>query len=239
MNRSKISFSTSVVRASGRSILLMTTIGGRPRANAFPARSASAAAALPTRRPAGRPRQPSTGSARLPRRNRADLVDADGVVLLVDASEGPLPQTHFRARRSLRAAFRPSSSSTRSIAGCTHDGSAERDIRSLHRSRRIGVAARLSGRLHERQARNSIAGPRHGRRGLAATVRRDRPGHVRANPDGSTRRCSSWSRTRFESDYLGRIAIGRIFNGRVKIGDEIAICTPTSEARKSKVTKLY
>ena len=41
------------------------------------------------------------------------------------------------------------------------------------------------------------------------------------------------------SDYLGRIAIGRIFNGRVKIGDEIAICTPTSEARKAKVTKLY
>ena len=41
------------------------------------------------------------------------------------------------------------------------------------------------------------------------------------------------------SDYLGRIAIGRIFNGRVKIGDEVAICTPTSEARKAKVTKLY
>ena len=41
------------------------------------------------------------------------------------------------------------------------------------------------------------------------------------------------------SDYLGRIAIGRIFNGRVKIGDEIAICTPASEVRKAKVTKLY
>ena len=41
------------------------------------------------------------------------------------------------------------------------------------------------------------------------------------------------------SDYLGRIAIGRIFNGKVKIGDEVAICTPTSEARKAKITKLY
>ena len=36
MNRSNISFSTSAARASGRSILLMTTIGGRPRANALP-----------------------------------------------------------------------------------------------------------------------------------------------------------------------------------------------------------
>ena len=26
------------------------------------------------------------------------------------------------------------------------------------------------------------------------------------------------------SDYLGRIAIGRIFNGRVRIGDQIAVC---------------
>ena len=26
------------------------------------------------------------------------------------------------------------------------------------------------------------------------------------------------------SDYLGRIAIGRIFNGRVKVSDPIAVC---------------
>ena len=42
------------------------------------------------------------------------------------------------------------------------------------------------------------------------------------------------------SDYLGRIAIGRIFNGQVKIGDEVAICTPSHpEARKAKITKLF
>ena len=42
------------------------------------------------------------------------------------------------------------------------------------------------------------------------------------------------------SDYLGRIAIGRIFNGRVKIGDEVAICSPSRpEARKAKITKLF
>src|SRR6185295_5600568 len=42
------------------------------------------------------------------------------------------------------------------------------------------------------------------------------------------------------SDYLGRIAIGRIFNGTVKIGDEVAICTPdVADARKAKITKLF
>ena len=41
----------------------------------------------------------------------------DGVMLLVDASEGPLPQTRLRAGQGLGArASRPSSSSTRSIA---------------------------------------------------------------------------------------------------------------------------
>ena len=42
------------------------------------------------------------------------------------------------------------------------------------------------------------------------------------------------------SDYLGRIAIGRIFNGKVKIGDEVAICTPAvAEPRNAKITKLF
>jgi GTP-binding protein len=41
------------------------------------------------------------------------------------------------------------------------------------------------------------------------------------------------------SDSLGRIAIGRIFNGRVKIGDEVAVCSPSApDARKAKITKL-
>ena len=42
------------------------------------------------------------------------------------------------------------------------------------------------------------------------------------------------------SDYLGRIAVGRIFNGKVKIGDEVAICSPSaSDARKAKITKMF
>jgi len=41
------------------------------------------------------------------------------------------------------------------------------------------------------------------------------------------------------SDYLGRIAIGRIFNGRVKVGDPIAVCKLTEQVQETKVTKLY
>ena len=41
---------------------------------------------------------------------------ADGAILLVDAAEGPLPQTRFVLRKALDAASRSSWSSTRSTA---------------------------------------------------------------------------------------------------------------------------
>ncbi|MGC4080777.1 MAG: EF-Tu/IF-2/RF-3 family GTPase [Vicinamibacterales bacterium] len=41
------------------------------------------------------------------------------------------------------------------------------------------------------------------------------------------------------SDYVGRIAIGRIFNGRVKIGDPVSVCKLDKSIQTTKVTKLY
>jgi GTP-binding protein len=41
------------------------------------------------------------------------------------------------------------------------------------------------------------------------------------------------------SDYLGRLAIGRIFNGRVKVDDPIAVCKLDGSVMRTTVTKLY
>jgi GTP-binding protein len=41
------------------------------------------------------------------------------------------------------------------------------------------------------------------------------------------------------SEYLGRIAIGRIFNGRVKIGDPVAVVKLDTAVQHTKVTKLF
>src|SRR5262249_52814299 len=41
------------------------------------------------------------------------------------------------------------------------------------------------------------------------------------------------------SDYLGRIAIGRIFNGRVAVGDGVAVCKLDGTLHPTKGTKLY
>jgi GTP-binding protein len=41
------------------------------------------------------------------------------------------------------------------------------------------------------------------------------------------------------SDYLGRIAIGRIFNGRVRVGDPVAVCKLDTAVQETRVTKLF
>src|SRR5262249_59374781 len=41
------------------------------------------------------------------------------------------------------------------------------------------------------------------------------------------------------SDYLGRIAIGRVFNGRVRVGDPVAVCKLDGNVHETRVTKLY
>jgi GTP-binding protein len=41
------------------------------------------------------------------------------------------------------------------------------------------------------------------------------------------------------NDYVGRLAIGRIFSGSVAVGDQISICKLDGSIEKTKVTKLY
>src|SRR5439155_14179132 len=41
------------------------------------------------------------------------------------------------------------------------------------------------------------------------------------------------------SDYLGRLAIARVFNGTLNIGDEVGIAKLDGAMQKTKITKLY
>jgi GTP-binding protein len=41
------------------------------------------------------------------------------------------------------------------------------------------------------------------------------------------------------SEYLGRLAIGRVFNGTLKIGDDVAICKLDGSVQKTRITKMY
>src|SRR5688500_6692474 len=163
----------------------------------------------------------------------------DGVGLLVDASEGPLPQTRFVLGKAFARGLPPivvinkiDRPDARAVEVLNEifdlfidlDASdLQLDFPVVYTNGRVGTATRDLDNLGEDL------------RPLFDAIVEHVPPPM-GSPDAPLQLLVA---NLDSSDYLGRIAIGRIFNGRVKIGDEIAICTPTSEARKAKVTKLY
>ena len=163
----------------------------------------------------------------------------DGVVLLVDASEGPLPQTRFVLGKAFARGLPPivvinkidrpdarAAEVLNEIFDLFIDldaSEAQLDFPVVYTNGRQGTATL------------DLGSPGDDLRPLFDAIVRHVP-----PPMGSLDAPLQLLVANLDSsDYLGRIAIGRIFNGRVKIGDEVAICTPQSEARKAKVTKLY
>ena len=41
------------------------------------------------------------------------------------------------------------------------------------------------------------------------------------------------------SDYLGRLGIGRVFNGTLRLGDDVGIAKLDGSLQKTRITKLY
>jgi GTP-binding protein len=163
----------------------------------------------------------------------------DGVVLLVDASEGPLPQTRFVLRKALerrlaavvvinkidRADARPTEV-LNEIFDLFIDldaGEDQIDFPILYTNARTGTATA------------DPAVPGQDLRPLFEAIvshvpppRGDRAGGLQllvANLDSS--------------DYLGRIAIGRIFNGRIRVGDPIVVMKLDGAQQETRVTKLF
>ncbi len=167
------------------------------------------------------------------------LTMVDGVVLLVDASEGPLPQTRFVLGKAFARGLPPivvinkidrSDARSAEVLNEIFDlfidldaSEAQLDFPVIYTDGRKGTAT------------VDLATPGEDLRPLFDAIVKHVP-----PPMGSLDEPLQILVANLDSsDYLGRIAIGRIFNGKVKIGDEVAICTPTSEARKAKITKLY
>src|ERR1700675_2871408 len=163
----------------------------------------------------------------------------DGVMLLVDASEGPLPQTRFVLRKALERRLPPivvinkidrPDARAQEVLNEIYDlfidldaTEEQLDFPVLYTNARAGTASRdqdLAG-TDLRPLFDAIVEHVPAPRGSA-----DAPLQLLvANLDSS--------------DYLGRIAIGRIFNGRVRIGDLVAVVKLDTAVQHTKVTKLF
>jgi GTP-binding protein len=163
----------------------------------------------------------------------------DGIVLLVDAAEGPLPQTRYVLRKAFERGLPPIVVINKIDRGDARPKEVLNEIYDLF----IDLDAT------EEQIEFPVLYT-SGRAGTAS-VDLDVPGqdlqplfdaivdHVpppRGNPEAPFQMLVS---NLDASDYLGRIAIGRIFNGRVKINDPVIVMKLDGNAQPTRVTKLY
>jgi GTP-binding protein len=163
----------------------------------------------------------------------------DGVMLLVDASEGPLPQTRFVLRKALERRLTPivvinkidrPDARPQEVLNEIYDlfidldaHEEQLDFPVLYTNARTGTAS-----LTAETAGIDL-------RPLFDAVLKSVP-PPRGNPSAPLQLLVA---NLDSSDYLGRIAIGRIFNGRVKIGDSVVVCKLDQKLHETKVTKLY
>ena len=163
----------------------------------------------------------------------------DGVMLLVDASEGPLPQTRFVLRKALERQLPPivvinkidrPDARPREVLNEIYDlfidldaTEAQLEFPVLYTNAKTGTCS-LDATTSGRDLRLLFD----------AVVMHVPP--PQGNPEAPLQLLVA---NLDSSDYVGRIAIGRIFNGRVKIGDQVAVCKLDRAVQQTTVTKLY
>ncbi|MBV8068986.1 MAG: GTP-binding protein, partial [Acidobacteriaceae bacterium] len=163
----------------------------------------------------------------------------DGVMLLVDASEGPLPQTRYVLMKALEAKLPP--------------------ILVINKIDRPD--ARIQEVLNEVYDLFIDLDATEDQLDFPVVYTNAKAGVAKLDPDHSTDNLQPLFETILEkipapggdagstlqllvanldySEYLGRLAIGRVFNGTLKHGDEVAIIKLDGSQHKTRITKLY
>jgi len=163
----------------------------------------------------------------------------DGVMLLVDASEGPLPQTRFVLRKALERGLPPivvlnkidrQDARPQEVLNEVYDLFIDLDATEdqiefpvLYANARVGVAAM------------DLATPGEDLRPLFEAIVQ----HVPPPKGDRAAPLQMLVANLDSSDYLGRIAIGRIFNGTVKLNDMVSVLKLDGSEQQTRVTKLF
>jgi len=163
----------------------------------------------------------------------------DGVMLLVDASEGPLPQTRYVLSKALGSGLPPivvinkidrADARPQQVLNEVYDlfidldaDEAQLDFPVLYTNARTGTASASIARAGTDlrplfDAIVSTVPPPGGEAAAPLQV-------LVANLD--------------YSDYLGRIAIARVFNGTLRVGEDVGIAKIDGALDRTRITKLF
>jgi GTP-binding protein len=163
----------------------------------------------------------------------------DGVMLLVDASEGPLPQTRYVLMKALEARLTPIVVINKIDRPDARIQEVLNEVYDLF----IDLDAKedqLDFPIIYTIARDGIAQTSPDEKGtdlrpLFEAILEHIPG-PEGDPDGVFQMLVA---NLDYSDYLGRLAIGRVFNGTLHLGEEVAIVKLDGSVQKTRITKLY
>jgi GTP-binding protein len=163
----------------------------------------------------------------------------DGVMLLVDASEGPLPQTRYVLGKALEAKLPPivvinkidrADARPQEVLNEIYDLFIDLDAKEdqldfpvLYTNAKIGTAS------------TDIKGGGEDLRPLFDAIVKTIP-LPKGDPSGPLQILVA---NLDYSDYLGRLAIARVFNGKMHTGEEVAIARLDGTFHKTKITKLF
>jgi len=163
----------------------------------------------------------------------------DAVMLLVDASEGPLPQTRFVLRKALERRLPPlvvinkidrPDARVQEVLNEVYDLFIDLDATEEQLDFPVIYASAKAG-----TASLSMETPGEDLRPLFEEIIAHVP-PPRGKADGPLQILVA---NLDSSDYLGRIAIGRVFNGAVRLNDPIVVLKLDGSAIETRVTKLF
>ena len=163
----------------------------------------------------------------------------DGVMLLVDASEGPLPQTRYVLSKALEAGLPPvvvinkidrADARPQEVLNELYDLFIDLDAREDQIDFPVLYANAKAG-----TATTNIDVSGEDLRPLFDAILRTTP-----PPAGEAANSLQILVANLDySDYLGRLAIARVFNGELHNGDEVGIAKLDGSIEKVKITKLF
>ncbi|HKV24718.1 MAG TPA: translational GTPase TypA [Candidatus Acidoferrum sp.] len=163
----------------------------------------------------------------------------DGVVLLVDASEGPLPQTRYVLQKALAAKLPPvvvlnkidrTDARPKEVLDEIYDLFIDLDATEDQLDFPIVFTNAREGVAHYKEGDDS-----KDLLPLFETIVK----HIPAPPGNPEAALQIQVMNLDYSEFLGRIAIGRVFNGTLQRGTEVGISKLDGKLQATRITKLY
>ena len=163
----------------------------------------------------------------------------DGVMLLVDAAEGCLPQTRFVLRKALEARL-PAIAVVNKID--RQDARPEEVVNEIYE---LFLDLDATNEQIEFPILYSIS-----REGIAKRLMADESKTLQPLFDQIVETIPAPKQIRSDSlqllvanldysEYVGRLAIGRIFSGEIALGDQVSVAKPDGSFQKVRVSQLY